>query len=114
MSAIILQDSMQFLEVIEMLFYRWKHGILSFQGVAQLSNEEWFTQLPFIFLVSMGGGFLGAAFNWLHNCIFAVSILSMLSLDFTLELYIGDLFKPQKGLITHQHFLISQTEAKMS
>ena len=53
---------------------RWKHGILSFQGVATLSNREWFEQLPFIFLVSAGGGLLGAAFNWLHERIFAVRL----------------------------------------
>jgi len=53
-------------------FCRWKHGILSFHGVAELSNEEWFTQLPFIVVVAVFGGLLGAAFNWMHERIFAV------------------------------------------
>lgn len=39
-----------------------------------MENREWFTQLPFIFVVSVCGGLLGALFNWAHEKIFAVSL----------------------------------------
>ena len=41
--------------------------MLSFQGIADMVNIEWFQQFPFLVLVSMGGGLLGAAFNWLRK-----------------------------------------------
>lgn len=53
-------------------FCRWKNGVLSFKGVAELSNEEWFSQLPMIFVVSVGGGLLGVLFNAMHERLFAV------------------------------------------
>ena len=55
-----------------MQFCRWKNGILSFHGVAEMKNREWFTQLPFLLVVSVCGGLLGALFNWLHEKIFLV------------------------------------------
>ncbi len=36
--------------------------MLSFQGVADMINLDWFHQFPFLVLVSMGGGLLGATY----------------------------------------------------
>ena len=47
-----------------------------FKGVSELSNAEWFSQLPFIFLVSVAGGLLGTLFNWMHERLFPVSLLA--------------------------------------
>ena len=52
--------------------HRWKNGVLSFQGIADMLNIEWFQQFPFLVLVSMGGGLLGAAFNWLRKALLPV------------------------------------------
>lgn len=51
---------------------RWKNGVLSFQGIADMVNLEWFQQFPFLVFVSMGGGLLGAAFNWLRKALLQV------------------------------------------
>ena len=52
---------------------RWKYGVLSFKGVAELSNREWFEQLPFIVLISIIAGVMGALFNIVHKHMFRVS-----------------------------------------
>ncbi|CAK0780533.1 hypothetical protein CVIRNUC_005084 [Coccomyxa viridis] len=49
---------------------RWKYGVLSFKGVAELSNREWFEQLPFIVLISIIAGVMGALFNIVHKHMF--------------------------------------------
>lgn len=51
---------------------RWKYGVLSFKGVADLDSKEWFVQLPFIIAVSVGAGLLGALFNLAHKHILKV------------------------------------------
>ncbi|KAK9797036.1 hypothetical protein WJX73_002454 [Symbiochloris irregularis] len=51
---------------------RWRNGVLSFQGVADMINLDWFHQFPFLVLVSMGGGLLGATFNWLRKTLLTV------------------------------------------
>ena len=51
---------------------RWKYGVLSFKGVADLDSKEWFVQLPFIIAVSVGAGFMGALFNLAHKHILKV------------------------------------------
>ena len=47
--------------------YRWSRGVLSVTGVKDMASQEWLVQLPFIVLVSMCGGLLGALFNALHK-----------------------------------------------
>ena len=42
-------------------------GLLAFQGVYPLSSRQWLKQLPFVTLVSVGGGLLGALFNLLRR-----------------------------------------------
>lgn len=51
---------------------RWKYGVLSFKGVAELENKEWFEQLPFIVAVSVMAGVMGALFNIVHKRMFRV------------------------------------------
>lgn len=51
--------------------------MLSFQGVADLENKEWFVQLPFIIAVSVMAGLLGALFNVAHKHILKVCLLSL-------------------------------------
>ena len=51
---------------------RWKYGVLSFKGVAELDNKEWFEQLPFIVAVSVMAGVMGALFNIVHKWMFRV------------------------------------------
>ena len=41
-----------------------------------MASKEWLVQLPFIALVSMCGGLLGALFNALHKCLRPVSCSS--------------------------------------
>ena len=41
-----------------------------------MASKEWLVQLPFIALVSMCGGLLGALFNALHKCLRPVSCCS--------------------------------------
>lgn len=48
--------------------------MLSFKGVADLDSKEWFVQLPFIILVSIGAGALGALFNLAHKHILRVRL----------------------------------------
>jgi hypothetical protein len=48
--------------------------VLSFQGLADLENKEWFEQLPFIVAVSVAAGLLGAMFNKAHKWIFKASL----------------------------------------
>ena len=55
--------------------YRWKGGVLSFKGVADLTNIEWFWQLPFLIATSVGAALLGAIFNALHKWVRAVRVL---------------------------------------
>ena len=52
--------------------HRWKYGVLSFKGVAELSNKEWFEQLPFIVAISVMAGVMGALFNIAHKRMFRV------------------------------------------
>lgn len=47
--------------------------MLSFQGLADLENKEWFQQLPFLVIVSVLAGLLGAIFNQGHRWIFKVT-----------------------------------------
>ena len=47
--------------------------MLSFKGVAELNNREWFEQLPFIVLISVIAGVMGALFNIVHKRMFRVS-----------------------------------------
>ena len=49
--------------------------MLSFKGVAELSNKEWFEQLPFIVVISVMAGVLGALFNIAHKASFRVGRL---------------------------------------
>jgi len=51
---------------------RWKYGVLSFKGVAELTNKEWFEQLPFIVIISVIAGVMGALFNIAHKRMFRV------------------------------------------
>lgn len=51
--------------------------MLSFKGVAELSNKEWFEQLPFIVIISVMAGVLGALFNIVHKASFRVGRLDM-------------------------------------
>lgn len=46
--------------------------MLSFKGVAELTNKEWFEQLPFIVAVSVVAGVMGALFNIAHKRMFRV------------------------------------------
>ena len=48
--------------------------MLSFQGLADLENKEWFEQLPFLVVVSVCAGLLGAIFNKAHKRIFKVNL----------------------------------------
>ncbi len=56
--------------------------MLSFKGVAELSNKEWFEQLPFIVAISVMAGVMGALFNIAHKRMFRVCISHTL-LSFT-------------------------------
>ncbi|KAK9831020.1 hypothetical protein WJX74_000332 [Apatococcus lobatus] len=47
-----------------------KTGVLSFEGVIDMSSQDWFRQLPLFVLVNMGAGGLGATFNALHKAMF--------------------------------------------
>lgn len=47
--------------------YRWSRGVLSVKGVKDMGSKEWLVQLPFIALVSICSGLLGALFNSLHK-----------------------------------------------
>ena len=58
---------------------RSKTGVLSFEGVIDMSSQDWFRQLPLLVLVNMGAGFLGATFNALHKALFKVQITCNLS-----------------------------------
>ena len=51
--------------------------MLSFQGIAELASFEWFQQLPFLILVSCGGGILGACFNYLRQKAMLVRSLTL-------------------------------------
>lgn len=55
--------------------------MLSFQGLADLENKEWFEQLPFIVAVSVAAGLLGAMFNKAHKWIFKASSSRVLIQD---------------------------------
>ena len=46
--------------------------MLSFKGVAELTNKEWFEQLPFIVIISVIAGVMGALFNIAHKRMFRV------------------------------------------
>ena len=46
---------------------RWRKGVLSFEGVTDLLSTQWFAQLPFLILVSCGGGLIGALFNYMRK-----------------------------------------------
>ena len=46
---------------------RWSRGVLSVKGVKDMASKEWLVQLPFIALVSICSGLLGALFNALHK-----------------------------------------------
>ena len=46
---------------------RWSRGVLSVKGVKDMASKEWQVQLPFIALVSICSGLLGALFNALHK-----------------------------------------------
>ena len=61
------------------LWRRWKYGVLSFKGVAELSNKEWFEQLPFIVAISVMAGVMGALFNIAHKRMFRVRTHTLLS-----------------------------------
>ena len=41
--------------------------MLSFEGVTDLLSTQWFAQLPFLILVSCGGGLIGALFNYMRQ-----------------------------------------------
>ena len=41
--------------------------MLSFQGVVELANFEWFQQLPFFIIVACAGGLIGAFFNYMRK-----------------------------------------------
>ena len=58
------------------LWRRWKYGVLSFKGVAELENKEWFEQLPFIVAISVMAGVMGALFNIVHKHMFRVGARS--------------------------------------
>ncbi len=55
-----------------MCLSRSKTGVLSFEGVIDMSSQDWFRQLPLLVLVNLGAGFLGATFNALHKALFKV------------------------------------------
>ena len=55
---------------------RWSRGVLSVTGVKDMASQEWLVQLPFIALVSVCGGLLGALFNALHKLLRPVSNFS--------------------------------------
>ena len=60
---------------IATVYLRWcrsKTGVLSFEGVIDMSSEDWFRQLPLLVLVNLGAGALGATFNALHKALFKV------------------------------------------
>ena len=42
-------------------------GLLALRGVYPLSSRQWLKQLPFVTIVSIGGGLLGALFNLLRR-----------------------------------------------
>lgn len=52
---------------------RSKTGVLSFEGVIDMSSKDWFRQLPLFVLVNLGAGALGATFNALHKALFKVT-----------------------------------------
>lgn len=54
--------------------------MLSFQGIAEMINIEWFQQFPLLVIVSMGGGLLGAAFNYMRKRLLAVSMLQLIAM----------------------------------
>ena len=51
----------------KLLACRWSRGVLSVKGVKDMASKEWLVQLPFIALVSICSGLLGALFNALHK-----------------------------------------------
>lgn len=61
------------------MIHRWSRGVLSVTGVKDMASQEWLVQLPFIALVSMCGGLLGALFNALHKLLRPVGCQSWLS-----------------------------------
>ena len=53
---------------------RWSRGVLSVTGVKDMGSKEWLVQLPFIALVSICSGLLGAVFNALHKLLRKVNL----------------------------------------
>lgn len=47
--------------------------MLSVKGVKDMASKEWLVQLPFIAIVSVCSGLLGAVFNALHKLLRRVS-----------------------------------------